>query len=105
MGNLITKTTELTMKMVSEYVKSGDVAIDATMGNGNDTLALARLVGPAGRVYAFDIQEAALKKAEMTVPHTLQLFYFITAFNRILVRDMIESGNEKKRYGKDGSIL
>ena len=64
MGNLITKTTELTMKMVSEYVGIGDSVIDATMGNGNDTLALAQLVGPEGIVYAFDIQEGALERTE-----------------------------------------
>ncbi|MEG1516563.1 MAG: SAM-dependent methyltransferase, partial [Clostridia bacterium] len=26
------------------------------MGNGGDTEALCRLVGPSGRVYAFDVQ-------------------------------------------------
>lgn len=41
-------------------VAPGDTVIDATMGNGNDTLFLARLTGPEGKVYAFDIQEAAV---------------------------------------------
>ena len=40
---------------------SGDRAVDATMGNGHDTLFLCDLVGPAGRVYAFDIQPQALE--------------------------------------------
>lgn len=34
-------------------------AVDATCGNGFDTLALARAVGPLGRVFAFDLQKAA----------------------------------------------
>lgn len=34
--------------------------IDATMGNGNDTLFLCRLAGENGHVWAFDIQEAAV---------------------------------------------
>jgi tRNA A58 N-methylase Trm61 len=34
--------------------------IDATCGNGHDTLLLAELAGRSGRVWAFDIQEAAL---------------------------------------------
>lgn len=38
----------------------GDSAVDATAGNGYDTLFLARLVGPSGRVHAFDVQAAAL---------------------------------------------
>lgn len=41
-------------------VKDGDVVVDATSGNGNDTLLLCNLVGPQGRVYAFDIQEKAV---------------------------------------------
>lgn len=34
--------------------------MDATCGNGHDTLLLARLVGPEGRVWGFDVQETAL---------------------------------------------
>ena len=43
-----------------ERVKPGDRVADATCGNGHDTLFLARLVGPGGRVWAFDVQEGAL---------------------------------------------
>lgn len=38
----------------------GDSAVDATVGNGHDTLVLARTVGTGGRVYGFDVQEEAL---------------------------------------------
>lgn len=38
----------------------GAIVVDATMGNGHDTEFLAKLVGPSGHVYAFDIQEAAV---------------------------------------------
>lgn len=41
-------------------LQNGDRAVDATMGNGHDTETLCRQVGPEGRVYAFDIQEAAV---------------------------------------------
>jgi SAM-dependent methyltransferase len=37
--------------------------VDATVGNGHDTLFLARQVGRGGRVYGFDIQQAALDAA------------------------------------------
>lgn len=40
-------------------VTPGDGVIDATCGTGRDTLFLARLVGSAGRVWAFDVQEGA----------------------------------------------
>lgn len=41
-------------------LNAGDHALDATAGNGHDSLYLAELVGDAGRVWAFDIQTAAL---------------------------------------------
>ncbi|MGX7133451.1 tRNA (mnm(5)s(2)U34)-methyltransferase [Enterococcus songbeiensis] len=47
-------------QLVKEILQPGDYAVDATMGNGNDTLFLAQLVGETGKVYAFDIQEAAV---------------------------------------------
>lgn len=46
-----------------EVVRAGDVVIDATTGNGYDTCCLAKAVGPAGVVYAFDIQQEALDAA------------------------------------------
>lgn len=62
--NLITKTTVWAMEIVGRYVKPGDTVIDGTMGNGHDTLALAKLVGPEGRVIAFDIQPMALENTK-----------------------------------------
>jgi len=43
-----------------ERVRVGERVVDATCGNGRDTLLLARLVGPTGRVWGFDLQERAL---------------------------------------------
>ena len=45
---------------ILEHLSEGDVAVDFTMGNGNDTLFLSKAVGESGKVYAFDIQEDAL---------------------------------------------
>lgn len=59
--NLITKTAQWAMEVVSHYVAESDTVVDGTMGNGHDTAALARLVGPEGRVLAFDVQEQALR--------------------------------------------
>lgn len=38
------------------------LAVDATAGNGHDTLFLAQLLGQGGQVAAFDIQPQALEK-------------------------------------------
>lgn len=62
--NLITKTAKLAVFVVQEYLKDGAFAIDATCGNGNDTIALSRMVGPSGRVLAMDVQGEALKTTE-----------------------------------------
>ncbi|MFY0998833.1 tRNA (mnm(5)s(2)U34)-methyltransferase [Streptococcus sp. AD045-1] len=44
---------------LEEVVTDEDIVVDATMGNGHDTLFLARL---AKKVYAFDIQEQAIEQ-------------------------------------------
>mgnify|MGYP001016396814 CR=1 FL=1 len=46
----------------AEILCPGDHAIDATMGNGHDTLFLAQQVGPSGRVDAFDVQATAVEQ-------------------------------------------
>lgn len=48
-------------KLVSERLRAGEAALDATAGTGADTLFLARCVGPKGKVFAFDIQDEALE--------------------------------------------
>lgn len=50
--------------LLKEILTDHDHAVDATMGNGNDTLFLAKAVKPNGKVYAFDIQEQALQKTK-----------------------------------------
>ena len=47
-------------ELLEKTVSPGDVAVDCTAGNGNDTLFLAKFVGKKGHVYSFDIQEAAI---------------------------------------------
>jgi predicted methyltransferase len=46
--------------VMRRFVRRGDYVVDATCGNGYDTLLLAELVGSDGRVWAFDIQQKAL---------------------------------------------
>ncbi|ASS76408.1 16S rRNA (cytosine(1402)-N(4))-methyltransferase [Tumebacillus algifaecis] len=50
-------------ELLTDVLKPGDVAIDATVGKGSDTLFLAETVGATGRVIGFDVQEAALRRA------------------------------------------
>lgn len=55
------KTVQFAHALLTDHVGQGDRVVDATMGNGHDTLHLARLVGDTGKVYAFDIQPQALQ--------------------------------------------
>ncbi|OGO78016.1 MAG: SAM-dependent methyltransferase [Clostridiales bacterium GWB2_37_7] len=57
---LLKNSLHISHELVSKVVQQGDVVIDATMGNGNDTLFLAKLVGDCGKVFAFDVQQLAL---------------------------------------------
>ncbi|MFD2371387.1 class I SAM-dependent methyltransferase [Brevibacillus sp. GCM10020057] len=53
---------EVARKLIKERVQVGETVIDATMGNGNDTLFLAQLVQERGKVIAYDIQKLAMEK-------------------------------------------
>ncbi|BCX89615.1 hypothetical protein MIN45_P1988 [Methylomarinovum tepidoasis] len=55
--------TDLAQHAIAARLHPGDTAIDATAGNGHDTLFLARRVGENGRVLAFDVQPRALRQA------------------------------------------
>lgn len=58
--NLFPNTVILSHTIINHIVDRGDYVVDATAGNGHDTVFLARLVGHEGKVYSFDIQEEAI---------------------------------------------
>lgn len=60
-GVMTERPTAAAHGVVKEVVKPGDLVVDATAGNGHDTLFLAELVGEKGRVLAFDVQQAAIR--------------------------------------------
>ena len=56
--------TEWCRLFIAQQVREGDLCIDATAGNGHDTLFLSRLAKSSGQVLAFDIQKEALDAAQ-----------------------------------------
>ena len=58
------KITDIAHLFLEKHIKPGDIVIDATCGNGHDTLFLANLVGNTGIVHAYDIQEQAIKNSK-----------------------------------------
>lgn len=58
---MLEKAVEFSHHLLKEIVSEGAMVIDATVGNGNDTLFLAKLVGKTGTVIGFDIQKDAIE--------------------------------------------
>lgn len=51
---------DMVKERLLSLLREGDAVIDATVGNGHDTLFLAQAVGDSGTVYGLDIQQQAL---------------------------------------------
>ncbi|WP_054652837.1 tRNA 5-(aminomethyl)-2-thiouridylate-methyltransferase MnmM [Salidesulfovibrio brasiliensis] len=59
----ISHTVSFVKAVMGQVAGPGDIAVDATVGNGIDTLFLSQQVGPEGKVFGFDIQQNALDNA------------------------------------------
>ncbi len=53
-------TLSLVHQQLEQFIRPGDFVIDATAGNGRDTVFLCGLTGEEGKVLAFDIQQQAV---------------------------------------------
>lgn len=62
MFKVLTNAVKIAHGFSEPFLGQGAIAVDATVGNGHDTLFLAGRVGSTGRVYGFDIQHEALRK-------------------------------------------
>lgn len=56
--------TEQAHSFIKMHLSIGDVAVDATVGNGHDTLFLAQQVTPLGFIFGFDIQRQAIESTK-----------------------------------------
>ncbi|MFC7393569.1 tRNA (mnm(5)s(2)U34)-methyltransferase [Scopulibacillus cellulosilyticus] len=61
---IIKNAVELSHEYLAKVIQPGDTVVDATVGNGHDTLFLAKSVGKNGCVYGFDIQKEAINNTE-----------------------------------------
>ncbi len=61
---LTTSAIEAAHALLRTRLQTASVVVDATAGNGGDTLFLAENSPPQARVYAFDIQEQALAETK-----------------------------------------
>ncbi len=65
-----TSLVKLAHRLLAEKIKPGAAVIDATVGNGYDTLFLLDLAKPNGKVYGFDIQANALRLTKDKLQHS-----------------------------------
>jgi SAM-dependent methyltransferase len=82
---IVATTTERLTAEATNWIAlvlpEGGLAVDATVGNGYDTLFLAHRVGPRGKVLGFDVQKAALAGAR-------ELLKFVGSLDRVsLIHD------------------
>ena len=60
--NHLSTISELAHDLLMPVLVSASAAVDATAGNGLDTLFMARILPPEASLYAFDIQKSAIEK-------------------------------------------
>ncbi|KAL5543731.1 hypothetical protein UlMin_007515 [Ulmus minor] len=68
------KATEVAHMVWERVIQKGDTVIDATCGNGYDTLTMLKLVADEslqGRVYGLDIQKAALESTSSLLERSI----------------------------------
>ena len=70
---------DLTHAYWKKLLQGGDWVIDATCGNGKDTLVLADLVDENGGIIALDIQAQAIEKAEVTCQEKKNVHFFCSS--------------------------
>lgn len=79
------RATVLAHEHLAMILREGDLAVDATLGNGHDALYLAKLVGENGKVIGFDVQAQAIESSRRRLNEA-----------GVLSRcDLIEAGHEK----------
>ena len=81
------KSTQLAHRLIKAKLFGGEIVVDATAGNGHDTLFLANLVGHNGTVYAFDVQKEAIENTHVKVAEA----------GHSSVLRLVNSGHEKMR--------
>jgi 16S rRNA C1402 N4-methylase RsmH len=85
--------------LLERSVPDGGLAVDATAGNGHDTMFLAKLAGENGQVFSFDIQEQAIKstRERLQAATKLRLNERVT-----LIHD---SHEHVRRHLPDGAVV
>jgi 16S rRNA C1402 N4-methylase RsmH len=90
------RLTAAASKWLDAALFHGAFAVDATVGNGYDTLFLAHRVGSQGRVLGFDVQKIALNGAA-------ELLRFAGVLSHVTL--ILDSHSNLSRYLPPGQIV
>lgn len=86
-------------QLICPYLAKASVVVDATAGNGNDTLFLARYTPPEATVWAFDIQPTAIET-------TRSLLFSQGLLGKVrLTQDSHDQINRYTRYPLDAAMF
>jgi predicted methyltransferase len=91
------RLTEKVHHILTNHLQEGDQAVDATAGNGYDTLFLAEQVGPSGEVIAIDIQDCAIQstREKLESASLIDRVRLVSDDHALALRKLIESNREK----------
>ena len=91
------RLTEKVHTILTNHLQQGDQAIDATAGNGYDTLFLAEQVGSSGKVTAIDIQDCAIRSTREKLESTglIDRVKLVTDDHATALGKLIEANREK----------
>ena len=86
------RLTEIVHETLKNHVQNGDLAIDATAGNGHDTCYLSELVGNTGKVISIDIQIEAIKSTRrlLTVTTLVDRVNLLCGNHSVILDQLLE---------------
>lgn len=80
----VSNVLNLAKQAIMPALAQANVVVDATAGNGNDTLFLAEHTTDRAKIYAFDIQQAALDHTkEKTAAYSGRIKYVLDSHENI----------------------
>jgi predicted methyltransferase len=91
------RLTEKVHHVLTNHLQEGDQAIDATAGNGYDTLFLAKQVGASGKVITIDIQDCAIQstREKLESAGLIDRVRLVTDDHATALGNLIEANRDK----------
>ncbi len=96
----LNKVLDYAKRIIKEVTCENDYLIDATVGNGHDTLFLAQLV-PYGKVFGFDIQTEAINHTKKLLEDAEQTN--VELFN--ISHEAVDQVIPKELHGKIAGVM